>query len=82
MDINILQNRWLILAFFGGLSLILAVVLAYMAYYRPRPAGGQEQAPPPAWWRLMPWVLVLIAAGVIIWGLLYTYAWSVTPPNW
>lgn len=50
-SLEVLQNRWLILALAGGVALVLAVILAHMALWRPRreegpgaavPAGGDE----------------------------------------
>ena len=48
MDMSILQNRYLILPFFGGLVLVLAMVLMYLAYWQPRPTEGQEPSGAPA----------------------------------
>jgi hypothetical protein len=90
-SLEVLQNRWLILALAGGIALVLAVILAYMALWRPRREdgpGGQfapeaEEAPghetphPP-----VPWFLILTFLGIAAYAVIYVIVQAVRPPNW
>ena len=89
LEWNVLQYRWLINAVLGALALVLAVVLAYMAIWQQRydPAARVEQAAGQqtrlAWISsFLPWVLILTYLGSLIYGIIYTAARAVYPPNW
>jgi len=45
-SLEVLQDRWLILALAGGAGLVLAAILAYMALWRPRREEGPDAAVP------------------------------------
>jgi hypothetical protein len=82
--LNVLQNQWLVLALAGGLTIVLWLVLYYLAMWRERPgAAAQETAPsgrnrrwfPPA-------LLVFVYLFILIWAVVYTLMMIRNPPNW
>jgi hypothetical protein len=83
--LEVLQNRWLILALLGGAGLVLGMALAYLALWRPRTAegdrpvseGGHESPEAP-----VPWFLVLTFAGVAAYAVIYVIVQAINPPNW
>ncbi|MBE3070152.1 MAG: hypothetical protein IMZ66_07930 [Planctomycetes bacterium] len=83
--LDVLQNEWLLLALAGGTVLVLLVVLAYLALWRPRereaPAAGDagEHEPGRA---PVPWVLILVYAAVAVYVVVYTFSKVRNPPNW
>ena len=86
MFLDVLQYRWLILAMLGGLALVLALVLSYLALWRERAAADQPKAeewPFRAWLTFtVPWVLALTYVGLAVCVVVYTLAQSAYPPNW
>ena len=84
---DVLQNQWLILALIGGLALVAAMALAYLAFWRPRSgaAGGsavQDGAAPARPQGTIPWIIILAFAFAAIFVLIYTWMAAVSPPNW
>ena len=47
LNLDVLQNQWLILALFGGLAGALVIVLAYLAFWRVggSPGGAAPEVP-------------------------------------
>jgi len=80
-QLSVLQNQWLILAFFGGIVLMLGLVLTYMMMWRPRnPAvepisGGRNLI------KHIPWLIFLIIISIVIFQITYTIILSYYPPN-
>jgi F0F1-type ATP synthase assembly protein I len=79
---DVLQNQWLILALVGGSALVLAVVLSYLALWRGQGGAEEADAEAPAEHGRMPWILVLVYAATVLFGILYVLARAVEPPNW
>ena len=87
---NLLQDQWLMLAVGGGLVLILLVVLSYLAWWRPRVepdvSAEGESTPLPGFLAhgvaICPWILLFTYVATIIYGVIYTIAKAVNPPNW
>ncbi len=76
--LDILQNQWLILALGGGLFLVLAIITAYLGYWRtPRDEGGSTAGRGP-----VPWVLILVYAAVPVFAIVYLIFRAIHPPNW
>jgi heme A synthase len=90
--IEIRQYQWLILALVGGASLILSLVLAYLALWRRREGVVEEgperpeqasKGPTRGWLRsFLPWILIVTYVGLLSWGLAYTLWVARHPPNW
>lgn len=85
--LEVLQNRWVFLGLFGGIVLVLAMVLTYVALWQPRPPGqfNQPDSRLQGWIPLrlaIPWFLILTYVGVVLYGILYVILVSTTPPNW
>ena len=87
--LSVWQNE-IVLAMLGaGVLLTLGIVLVYMEFWRPRPGDGGAAAPPATGgglgvWFLshVSWILVVIAVGAGVWGLLYAIDKIAHPPNW
>ncbi len=84
----VLQDRWLILGFFGGLAMIVFVTLVYFAIWRPREeervdfhiTGLKSLFAWLIWF--MPWILVLTYICTISFIIIYLVARHFNPPNW
>ena len=89
MYLDVLENRWLMLTLLGGAALVLAVALGWLAFRRPRqeglpPVGCRGEATLGWLAGFVPWVLAVVAGGLAVWGIVYTYVMIVTryTPNW
>lgn len=84
--LNVLQNKYVMLALIGGLMAVLMIVISYLAIWRPRrnDAMASEDNPDTVWvaLRSVPWIIVVSYAGILIWGIIYTIAKAINPPNW
>jgi multisubunit Na+/H+ antiporter MnhB subunit len=80
-QLDVLQNQWVFLAFFGGIAMALAVVLAYVAFWRnePAPPGGPAETPPR---RRVPWVLIVLYAIMIVYSVAYVVMQAMNPQTW
>ena len=80
------QYQWLFAALVAGAAVALIVVLTYFPFWRRRTPVGEEpsgQAPLTLGLaKFVPWVLVLIVLGVLIFGVAYTVRSMVQTPNW
>lgn len=80
------QYQWLFAALIAGAAVALIVVLTYFPFWRRREAGGEEPSGsvPLAQGlaKFIPWVLVLIVLGALIFGVAYTVRSMVQTPNW
>jgi hypothetical protein len=81
MYLNVLQYQWLILALLGGVSLLLAIVAAYLMMWRPRnPShepiqGGLQQ------FQWIPFILITLLICIVIFQFAYTIILSMHPAN-
>lgn len=84
LRLNVLQVRWVILAVFGGFSLVLVGVLCYLALWRRRePEGASPETSLRQWLRsYVPWVLVLTYASAFAYAVVYVVMRALRPPNW
>lgn len=79
----ILQYHWLVLSFFGGVILIVALVLTYLAAWRPRSGRDEELAPPGSEGisdqlsAFMPWILVLTYLAIFVFAAIYSVTYMV-----
>ena len=83
---DVLQNQWLMLALIGGLALVVAMALAYLALWRPRDGAagesGSQGGPAPARPRwIIPWIIILAFVFAVIFILAYTWMAVFNPPN-
>jgi Na+/melibiose symporter-like transporter len=83
---DIEQYQWLFAAMVAGVGVALIVVLTYFPFWRRREGGGGEQAASvpltQGLAKFVPWVLVLIVLGVLIFGVAYTIRSISQTPNW
>ena len=85
LNLSVLQDQEILLALGAGVVMTLMIVLAYMEIWRPRREETDEvpRQNLVVWFlSYVPWIVVLIAAGGGIWGLLYAIDKIVHPPNW
>ena len=83
LNLNLLQNRWVLLALAGGVVLVLAMVLACLAIWRPREEPPPGEARPPARFSArVPWFLLLTIAGIAAYAVIYVLVQAMNPPNW
>ena len=86
LNLDLLQNRWVLLALSGGVVLVLAMILACLELWRPReeaPPGGEVRPACPAKFTArVPWFLILTVAGIAAYAVIYVLAQAMTPPNW
>ena len=87
--LDVWQNEVVLAMLGAGTLLTLGIVLTYMELWRPRAGTTAESsgvAPRETLvvWFLshVSWILVAIAAGAGVWGLLYAIDKIVHPPNW
>jgi len=67
---HILQNQWLVLALGGGLVLVLAVVLSYIAIWRPRRSPGRsDERGSKATLQFIPWILIVTYVVILVYYL-------------
>lgn len=90
VDYSVYENQWLFAALFGGGALIVMFVLTYWAMWRPRreekKAAGVRIAGVSSLisWaaRVVPWAIIIAAAGLLVYSIHHTYMASLRPPNW
>lgn len=90
LDLEIQRNQYLVLGIVGGMALVLGWVLAYVAMWRQRELGGEETVAHASGKRtvlswlhsFMPWVLVILYVGAVVYAVAYTYMTWKNPPNW
>lgn len=87
-NLYVLQNRQVILAVGTGLVLVLSFFLSYLPMKRARqPERYQsEESPGPFTWRevwsYMPWILILVYGGTLIYSIIDLTWKSMHPPNY
>lgn len=87
--LSVWQNQLLLWSLGAGTLLVLGIVLAYLELWRPRREPSIDAAVDRSgetvvewFFSHVSWVLVLIAASVGLWGLLYAIDKIMNPPNW
>ena len=83
LNLDLLQNRWVLLALSGGVVLVLAMILACLELWRPReeaPPGGELR--PARFSARVPWFLILTVAGIAAYAVIYVLVQAMSPPNW
>jgi hypothetical protein len=87
-ELDVLQNRQVILTVGVGLVLVLSFFLSYLPMKRARdPERYQlEESPGPFTWRevwsYMPWILVLVYVGTFVYSIIDILWKSAHPPNY
>jgi hypothetical protein len=87
-NLDVLQNRQVILTVGTGLVLVLLFFLSYLPSKRARnPERTQsEESPGPFTWRevwsYMPWVLILVYVGTFVYSIIDLTWKSMHPPNY
>jgi hypothetical protein len=89
MFLQIQHTQWLVLGFFGGTILMLAIVLTYTAGWRERAKEREGERPLDSfddwliWVRaVFPWILVITLFAILIWSFGYPLFYTDSPPNW
>jgi hypothetical protein len=88
LNLYVLQNRQVILALGTGLLLVLAFFLSYLPMKRvrrPEPYQSEESPGPFTWrqvWSYIPWILILVYAGTLVYSILDLTWKSMHPPNY
>ncbi len=83
LQINLLQNQYIMLAFFGGIALVLLSALGYLAMWRARETEGAGPALGDRGRRgHMPWVLLVTYVAILVYAVVYVLMRAQTPPNW
>jgi hypothetical protein len=88
LNLSVLQNRQMILTLGTGLLLVLAFFLSYLPMKRARhPDRYQSEVMPgPSTWRevwgYIPWMLVLVYAGTLVYSVIDLLWKSMHPPNY
>ena len=83
--LSVWQNEVILAMLGAGVLLALGIVLTYLEFWRPRrEAAPESPGETLAVWFLthVSWILVVIATGAGIWGLLYAIDKIAHPPNW
>ena len=85
-DYTVLQHRWLILAFFGGLATVVGWIMCPLALWGAR---ERRQTKPEgtkfSWYetlRVFPWILTLSILGFIAYQIIHTIYLALYPPNY
>jgi hypothetical protein len=83
--LDVLQAEQILIALGAGLVLTLALTLGYRMMWGPR-ASEDPAAEPATGWRSVldytPWLLVLLYAGILAYGIVATVATYLNPPNY
>lgn len=86
MQLHVLQDQWMYLAFGGGLGLVLFWALSFLMMWRPRAKEGEKPGESPQGWitgqTFIPWVLIITLAGTFLYAVIYTVTKIIYPPNW
>ena len=83
LRLDVLQNQWLIFSLVGGTAIVFAVILLYMALWRPREeeeaaaedAGAVRRS-------FMPWLIILMFGAAAVFAAAYVLRATLRPPNW
>lgn len=80
---TVLQNKWLMVAMFGGFALVLVTVLGYMALWRRRQPETEGAATFAQWLRsYAPYVLIVSYVAAALFSIIYVLMRAAHPPNW
>lgn len=86
----VLQNQWIVITLLSAVALVLLFSLTYQAMWHPR--GTEEKSEKIgirdfgsflAWLlSFVPWVIILVVTGSVLFTIATVVAKSCTPPNW
>lgn len=79
--INVAQNQWVIFACFGGIVVLLGVVLLYYMMWRPRKETGEEVTGFISFFRTIPLVVIVTIILLIIYQIAHVILYAKHPPN-
>jgi hypothetical protein len=82
LRLDVLQNQWLIFALVGGAAIVFAVILLFMALWRPREEEAAAEGAGPARRPFMPWLIILIFGATVVFAAAYVLRATLRPPNW
>jgi hypothetical protein len=81
LHLDVLQNQWLMFALVGGAAILFAMILLFMALWRPREEEAAEGAGPVRR-SFMPWVVILLFGATAAFMAAYLLRAALRPPNW
>ena len=88
LNMGILHHQWVLTTLFAGLAVLVAFVLSFLDYRRPRsePETIEADAPARVKWKKtvleIPWILWTAYLFSVLLTLIYTIAKIISPPNW
>ncbi|MFZ0389501.1 MAG: hypothetical protein WAN36_03505 [Calditrichia bacterium] len=77
---SVLQNQFVVMALGGGLAIVLAMVLVYLAIWRPR-RGDEVQHGFKGFLRSIPWVLIFTISTFLAYGVIQVIYHIFHPPT-
>jgi len=72
--LDVLQGQWLAFTLVGGTAILFATILLFVALWRPRAEGPLRS--------FMPWFLILLFGGQLLFAALYVARAIMRTPNW
>ena len=86
LKLNVYKMLYLVIGLLGGCVLLAATVLTYLAIWRPRKESDLSRIEPTDGWKGIrehtPWIIWLTIAAIVTYGLIFTVAKAINPPNW
>ena len=83
LHLDVLQNQWLIFSLVGGTGIVFAVILLFMALWRPREdEEGAAEGAGPIRRSFMPWLIILLFGATVVFAAAYVLRATLRPPNW
>ena len=90
-NLYVQQNQWIVVTLLAGGALMLLTCLTYLAMWRPREEESKRESEihvqgPISFFQwvltFMPWPLVLIIVGTLVYGVAHTVMAMTQLPNW
>jgi hypothetical protein len=72
--LDVLQNQWLIFTLAGGAAILFATILLFVALWRPRDEAPRRP--------FMPWLIILLFGGTLLFAAVYVGRAILRTPNW
>jgi hypothetical protein len=79
--LSVLQSQWLILALMGGLILTLGFIAAWLMMARPRSPSAQPVSGGRALLQWIPWFILVLLVGIVVFQITYAIVLHFHPPN-